>query len=41
MGIIRRVADRVLLMEDGVIAADGSPDEVLSAGHAVLDEVYA
>jgi len=41
MGIIRRVADRVLLMENGVIAADGSPDEVLSAGHAVLDEVYA
>jgi alpha-D-ribose 1-methylphosphonate 5-triphosphate synthase subunit PhnL len=41
MGIIRRVADRVLLMEGGAIAADGSPDEVLSAGHAVLDEVYA
>lgn len=41
MTVIRRVADRVLLMEDGVIAADGTPDEVLSAGHTVLDEVYA
>lgn len=41
MTVIRRVADRVLFMQDGVIAADGTPDEVLSAGHAVLDEVYA
>jgi alpha-D-ribose 1-methylphosphonate 5-triphosphate synthase subunit PhnL len=41
MTVIRRVADRVLLMQDGVIAADGTPDEVLSAGHSVLDEVYA
>lgn len=41
MAVIRRVADRVLLMQDGVIAADGTPDEVLSAGHTVLDEVYA
>lgn len=41
MAVIRRVADRVLLMQDGVIAADGTPDEVLSAGHTALDEVYA
>lgn len=41
MGIIRRVADRVLLMEDGRLTADGAPDEVLDAGHHVLDEVYA
>lgn len=41
MGIIRRVADRVLLMEDGRITADGAPGDVLNAGHPVLDEVYA
>jgi alpha-D-ribose 1-methylphosphonate 5-triphosphate synthase subunit PhnL len=41
MGIIRRVANRVLLMEDGRITADGPVDEVLGAGHRVLDEVYA
>jgi len=41
MNIIRRVANRVLLMQDGVIAADGRPDEVLRAGHAVLEEAVA
>lgn len=41
MTIIRRVADRVLLMEDGRITADGTPDQVLDAGHRALDEVYA
>lgn len=41
MGIIRRVADRVLLMEDGRLTADGTPDDILDAGHSVLDEVYA
>lgn len=41
MTIIRRVADRVLLMEDGRITADGTADDVLDAGHRALDEVYA
>lgn len=41
MTIIRRVANRVLLMQEGRIVADGTPDEVLSAGHTVFDEVYA
>ncbi|MGL3149239.1 ATP-binding cassette domain-containing protein [Microbacterium sp. A82] len=41
MKIIRRVANRVLYMEDGAIVADGGVDEVLDAGHRVLDEVYA
>jgi alpha-D-ribose 1-methylphosphonate 5-triphosphate synthase subunit PhnL len=41
MNIIRRVANRVLLMQDGVIAADGTPDDVLHAGHAVLEEMVA
>lgn len=41
MTIIRRVADRVLLMEDGRITADGTADQVLDAGHRALDEVYA
>jgi alpha-D-ribose 1-methylphosphonate 5-triphosphate synthase subunit PhnL len=41
MTIIRRVADRVLLMTDGEITADGPPDTVLTAGHHVLEEVYA
>lgn len=41
MAIIRRVANRVLLMQDGVIAADGSPEEVLHAGHAALEELVA
>lgn len=41
MAIIRRVANRVLLMEDGRITADGAPDDVLAAGHAALEEVYA
>lgn len=41
MNIIRRVANRVLYMEDGAITADGGVDEVLSAGHRVLEEVYA
>jgi alpha-D-ribose 1-methylphosphonate 5-triphosphate synthase subunit PhnL len=41
MSIIRRVADRVLLMTDGRITADGPPDEVLSGGHHELEEVYA
>lgn len=41
MNIIRRVANRVLYMEGGAITADGSVDEVLNAGHRVLEEVYA
>ncbi|GAB3393199.1 ATP-binding cassette domain-containing protein [Humibacter soli] len=41
MNIIRRVANRVLLMQDGVIAADGTPEDVLHAGHAVLEELVA
>ncbi|MCW0216585.1 MAG: ATP-binding cassette domain-containing protein [Pseudonocardia sp.] len=41
MGIIRRVASRVLLMEDGAITAEGTVDEVLGAGHRALGEVYA
>lgn len=41
MAIIRRVASRVLLLADGRIAADGPPEDVLSSGHQVLDEVYA
>jgi len=41
MAIIRRVANRVLLMQDGVIAADGSPGDVLRAGHAALEELVA
>lgn len=41
MNIIRRVANRVLYMEGGSIAADGNVDEVLDAGHHVLEEVYA
>lgn len=41
MTIIRRVADRVLLMSDGRIIADGAPESVLDAGHHVLEEVYA
>lgn len=41
MAIIRRVANRVLLMQDGVIAADGTPEDVLRAGHAALEELVA
>lgn len=41
MNIIRRVAGRVLLVEEGRIIADGSPEEVLEAGHDVLEEVVA
>ncbi|MBE1609088.1 ATP-binding cassette domain-containing protein [Actinopolymorpha pittospori] len=41
MTIIRRVASRVLLMENGVITADGTPDEVLGSGVRGLEEVYA
>lgn len=41
MKIIRRVASRVLYMEHGAIVADGGVDEVLDAGHRVLEEVYA
>jgi len=41
MAIIRRVADRVLLMEDGRITAEGSPEQVLDAGHRALEEVPA
>lgn len=38
MNIIRRLSNRVLVMENGVVAADGSPTEVLAAGHSSLQE---
>lgn len=38
MNIIRRVAGRVMLVEDGRIIADGAPDVVLEAGHRVLED---
>ena len=41
MTIIRRLAQRVVLLERGVVVANGSPDEVLDAGHHALEEVYA
>lgn len=41
MKIIRRVANRVLYMEDGAIRADGDVDAVLGAGHRVLEEAFA
>lgn len=41
MAVIRRVASRVLLLENGAITADGAPDAVLGGGHHALEEVYA
>jgi alpha-D-ribose 1-methylphosphonate 5-triphosphate synthase subunit PhnL len=41
MGVIRRVANRVVVMESGRITADGAANDVLDAGHHALEEVYA
>jgi len=41
MNIIRRVANRVIYMEGGRIVEDGPVDEVLGAGHRVLEEAFA
>lgn len=41
MAIIRRLAGRVLVMEDGLITDDGTPDTVLGHHHASLAEVPA
>ena len=41
MAIIRRLAGRVLVMEDGRITDDGTPDEVLGHHHASLEEIPA
>lgn len=41
MNIIRRVAGRVLLVQDGRIIEDGAPEDVLGAGHQVLEEAVA
>lgn len=41
MTVIRRVAGRVLVLDEGRVIADGTPEEVLADGHAVLEEAYA
>jgi len=38
MRIIRQLADRVLVMENGVVSGDGSPEDVLAEGHSSLKE---
>lgn len=38
MKIIRQLANRVLVMENGVVSGDGSPEEVLTEGHSSLKE---
>ena len=30
MGFAREVADRVIFMDDGIVAAQGAPDEIFS-----------
>lgn len=41
MTIIRRLAGRVLVMENGLINDDGTPDEVFDRHHASLEEAPA
>ncbi|GAA4283007.1 phosphonate C-P lyase system protein PhnL [Brevibacterium daeguense] len=41
MHIIRRLAQRVLVLSDGSIADEGRPEDVLAARHAALGEVVA
>lgn len=39
MAIIRRLASRVLVMDDGLIVGSGNPDEIFAAHFAALEEV--
>ncbi|WP_029088049.1 ATP-binding cassette domain-containing protein [Brevibacterium album] len=41
MSIIRRLADRVVVMEHGRVVDDASAESVLSADHSALKEAYA
>ena len=38
MGVIRTLADRIIVLHNGALVADGAPEEVMSS--SVVQEAY-